>query len=75
MEMHLVYKTHDHQFLVIGVLMEKGKSNALIQKIWEKIPIDQNKEVYYEDILFNVGNLLPYKKNYFHYSGSLTTPP
>ena len=55
--------------------MEKGKSNALIQKIWEKIPIDQNKEVYYEDILFNVGNLLPYEKNYFHYSGSLTTPP
>ena len=75
MEMHLVYKTQDHQFLVIGVLMEKGKSNALIQKIWEKIPIDQNKEVYYEDILFNVGNLLLYKKNYFHYSGSLTTPP
>ena len=37
--------------------MEKGKSNALIQKIWEKIPIDQNKEVYYEDILFNVGNV------------------
>ena len=62
MEMHLVYKTQDHQFLVIGVLMEKGKSNALIQKIWEKIPIDQNKEVYYEDILINVGNLLPYKK-------------
>jgi carbonic anhydrase len=62
MEMHLVYKTQDHQFLVIGVLMEKGKSNALIQKIWEKILIDQNKEVYYEDILINVGNLLPYKK-------------
>jgi carbonic anhydrase len=59
MEMHLVYKTHDHQFLVIGVLMEKGKNNALIQKIWEKIPVDKNKEVYYEDYLFNVGNLLP----------------
>jgi hypothetical protein len=29
--------------------MEKGKSNALIQKGWDKIPIDQNKEVYYED--------------------------
>ena len=75
MEMHLVYKTHDNKFLVIGVLMEKGKSNALIQKIWDKIPIDKNKEVYYEDILFNVGNLLPSKKNYFHYSGSLTTAP
>ena len=25
MEMHLVYKTHDHQFLVIGVLMENGE--------------------------------------------------
>ena len=65
MEMHLVYKTQDHQFLVIGVLMEKGKSNALIQKIWEKIRIDKNKESYYKDFLFNVINLLPSKKTTF----------
>lgn len=75
MEMHLVHKTQDHQFLVIGVLIKKGKYNSHIQKFWDRIPNMKNKEVSYQDDRFNIKNLLPTVKEYFYYSGSLTTPP
>ena len=75
MEMHLVHKTQDDQFLVIGVLMEKGKHNPDIQRLWDRIPIAKNKEVNYQDDHFNIEGLLPSLKEYFYYSGSLTTPP
>jgi carbonic anhydrase len=75
MEMHLVHKTQDHKFLVIGVLMEKGKHNLHIQKLWDRIPNVKNKEAYYQDDHINIDNLLPSTKEYFYYSGSLTTPP
>lgn len=75
MEVHLVHKTQDHQYVVVAIFMDKGKHNPHIQKIWDRIPTEQNKEVIYKDDLFNVGDLLPKTKEYFHYSGSLTTPP
>lgn len=75
MEMHLVHKTQDHQFLVTGILIKKGMHNPNIQKIWDRIPTMKNKEVYFQNDLLNVDNLLPPEKEYFYYSGSLTTPP
>ena len=75
MEMHLVHKSQDQKFLVLGILMKMGKHNSHIQKIWDRIPSIQNKEVVYQDDLFNVEELLPSKKEFFYYSGSLTTPP
>lgn len=75
MELHLVNKSKDQKFLVVGVLMRKGKHNSFIQNIWDRIPNVQNKEVNYQDQFINVEKLLPSEKEFFHYSGSLTTPP
>jgi len=75
MEMHMVHKAQDDQYVVIGVLMKKGKHNAGIQKIWDRIPKTIDKEVTYEDARINVADFLPAVKKYYHYDGSLTTPP
>jgi carbonic anhydrase len=75
MEMHLVHKTPDHQYVVIGVFINKGKHNPEIQKIWNRIPKEINKEFSYENELIDLATLLPQNHEYFHYNGSLTTPP
>lgn len=75
MEVHLIHKTQDHQYVVVGIFMKKGKHNPYIQEIWDHIPSEIDKEIKYDNILVNAGNLLPKTKEYFHYTGSLTTPP
>ncbi len=71
---HLVHKAADGQLGVIGVLMKKGKSNPLIEKIWKHMPHHEG-EYSKAAIKINVADLLPANKAYYHYSGSLTTPP
>ncbi len=75
MEMHLVHKTSDHQYVVIGVFMKEGKFNPQIQQLWDRIPKDVNKEIVYKNEEINLEDFLPKTKEYFHYYGSLTTPP
>jgi carbonic anhydrase len=47
----------------------------LFKRVGTKYQLIKTKKFIMKIFLFNVGNLLPSKKNYFHYSGSLTTPP
>jgi carbonic anhydrase len=75
MEMHLVHKNKNNEFLVIGVFLKEGKHNKNIQKIWDRISNIKNEEKIYHDVIFNVKSLLPPKIKYLHYLGSLTTPP
>ncbi len=71
---HLVHKAADGQLGVIGVLMKKGASNPLIEKIWKHMPKHEGEHSK-AAIKINVADLLPEGKAYYHYSGSLTTPP
>ncbi|VAX12081.1 Carbonic anhydrase, alpha class [hydrothermal vent metagenome] len=71
---HLVHKAADGQLAVVAVLMKKGASNPLIEKIWKHMPSHKG-EYSKAAIKINVSDLLPKDKAYYHYSGSLTTPP
>jgi carbonic anhydrase len=74
MELHLVHSNPKKQLAVVGVMMEKGAANPLIDKIWQHIPeVGKNNAV--KNFPINPANLLPKNKAYFSYSGSLTTPP
>ncbi len=75
MEMHLVHKTPGHQYVVIGVFIQEGRHNPEIQKIWNRIPSEINEEFSYENELIDLAAILPQNHEYFHYNGSLTTPP
>lgn len=71
---HLVHKAADGQLGVIAVLMKKGDNNPLIEKIWKHLPSHEG-EYSKAAIHINAADLLPEELSYYHYAGSLTTPP
>jgi carbonic anhydrase len=75
MELHLVHRSLAGALAVIGVLIQKGKENPLIQKIWEAMPNEMNVEKYVPEIEINAEKLLPKDRSFYQYTGSLTTPP
>ncbi|NJO92731.1 MAG: carbonic anhydrase family protein [Chloroflexia bacterium] len=74
LEVHLVHLNNSNNIAVIGVLFEEGEENVFLKKIYEKVP-DETNETISEAMVIDVKNLLPKKKTYYHYMGSLTTPP
>lgn len=75
MEMHLVHKNSRDELAVVGVMMKKGKPNNIIQVLWDNIPAEVNQENAVDGISVNAAGLLPEDTSYYHYFGSLTTPP
>lgn len=74
LEAHLVHLSADEQIAVVGIWFEEGAENELLKKIYNKLPEEANESVN-ESMTIDVKNILPATKTYYHYSGSLTTPP
>lgn len=73
MEVHLVHQSDAGKLAVVGVFIEKGEENEVLHEIFEASPHETG--VINELHHFNASKLLPeHKKEYFTYSGSLTTP-
>jgi carbonic anhydrase len=75
MEMHLVHKSADDSLAVLGVLIEEGKPNAAFDSVWAHLPAEAGQEVRLPDVIVDVDHLLPAKREFYRYDGSLTTPP
>jgi carbonic anhydrase len=75
MELHLVHKNAKNQLAVIGVLIKKGQHNAVLDRIWNVMPMQAGKKVEKPEMSINPEALLPAGRGYYHYVGSLTTPP
>ncbi len=72
---HLVYKSKDGSFAVVGVLVKEGKPNQLISLLWKHMPLDNGKENDDPHVEVNAIQLVPAKLSYYTFPGSLTTPP
>ncbi len=75
MELHLVHTDNNGEIAVVGILFEEGKANAELQKIIDNLPKEINKSSINKAVNINLNALLPADRTYFHYFGSLTTPP
>lgn len=75
MEMHLVHKNREGQLAVVGVFIKNGKHNDVIEKMWDKMPEHKGDVSMLKDVQLSAADLLPVKRSYVNFSGSLTTPP
>jgi carbonic anhydrase len=71
---HLVHKDPDGKLAVVAVLLERGRDQALIQNIWNNLPLEKGQPLAAPGLL-DMNQLLPEDRSYFTYMGSLTTPP
>jgi carbonic anhydrase len=74
MVVHLVHRDAEGKLAVVAVLLERGKTQSVIQTVWNNLPLEKNDTVN-PSVVLDVNELLPARRDYFTYMGSLTTPP
>jgi carbonic anhydrase len=72
---HLVHRNREGQLAVVGVLLDPGLANSLINKVWTYMPLDAGDSVRMPLGLVDLNELLPKDQRYYQFMGSLTTPP
>jgi len=72
---HLVHKSKAGKLAVVAVMLEAGKEQKLVRTLWNNLPLEQNQPVTKSEINIDPAALLPATRDYFTYTGSLTTPP
>lgn len=71
LEGHFVFQSANGQLAVVAVFYQIGKHNTDFEQTLEQFAVQT--EISNE--LFSVTELFPKEKSYYHYLGSLTTPP
>ena len=56
-------------------MMEAGKEHSLIRTLWTNLPLEKNKAITRPEVKIDPSQLIPAKRGYYTFSGSLTTPP
>ncbi len=74
MVVHLVHKDIDGKLGVVAVLISEGKGHPLVQQVWNNLPLEQFIEQPGLGTI-DLNQLLPEKRQYLTFMGSLTTPP
>jgi carbonic anhydrase len=72
---HFVHRSDDNRLAIVAVHLEKGAEHPVVQTLWNYLPLERNVDVYPPDVAIDLNQLLPEKKGYYTYMGSLTEPP
>lgn len=77
MEMHMVHTLAGNpgKYLVIGVLFREGEVDRTLATILNNVPTTIGETRDAPGLSLNASELLDFSEHYFHYEGSLTTPP
>ena len=74
MVVHMVHKDPEGKLAVLAVMLERGKGHNTIQTVWNNLPLEKHDTVV-PAIVLDVNELLPQRRDYFTFMGSMTTPP
>ena len=74
MSVHLVHKDAEGRLAVVGLLLERGAPQPVVQRVWNDLPLEKGYEQPGGQPI-DLNALLPPDRGYYTYMGSLTTPP
>ena len=74
MVVHLVHRDAEGRLAVLALLLERGAPQATIQTVWNNLPLEKF-ETMQPSILLDPAELLPTRRDYYTYMGSMTEPP
>ncbi len=75
MEAHLVHQNDAGELAVVAVWLQPGHINRLLKTLWANIPKQVGHQQVLPSVVANPLDLLPADGSYYHFQGSLTTPP
>jgi carbonic anhydrase len=55
--------------------VQQGQINSTLQRLLQKVPLLKGETVTDQKAALDLNSLLPKIKHFYHYMGSLTTPP
>jgi len=74
MVVHLVHKDGEGKIAMLALLLERGKPQPVIQTVWNNLPLEKF-DTMAPAIALDPLDLLPARRDYFTFMGSMTTPP
>ncbi len=75
-ELHLVHKAQDGTLAVVGVWLVPGHwSGGTFSSLWGVLPGQEHRRFAVRALRIDPDDLLPTRRDYVYYRGSLTTPP
>ena len=74
MVVHLVHKDGEGRIAMLALLLERGKPQPVIQTVWNNLPLEK-LETLAPAVVLDPMELLPARRDYFTFMGSMTTPP
>jgi carbonic anhydrase len=72
---HFVHRDANGNLAVVGVLFDVGAENAPLKPVFAKMPAKPDTDVTLDDVKLDPTAVLPAKRGYYEFEGSLTTPP
>jgi len=74
LEAHFVHADSKGNLAVIGVMFKEGKANPGLEKLWAQMPKEAGEPMPLKAKV-SASEMMPDSRDYYRFSGSLTTPP
>jgi len=75
LSLHLVHANSQGKLAVVAILLEHGRANDAVRRIFDALPQTEGPEQEVAGPPINAGAFLPPTRGYYTFQGSLTTPP